>query len=131
MKESIFQPMTMVEIEAEAKNKNCAVVVAKDNQLQFDLDDDFAYGTFQQFYYTKLVPHWPDLPKFTEWKSRSGNRHIVVELPEPYSVPERIAMQAMGGSDIGREFAALACHWVGSPHPILLYKPVMAAQEET
>ena len=129
MKESIFKPMTMEEIKAEADSLNCEVVVAAQTQLQFDLDDDQAYGIFQQFFYTKLEPHWPEFPAwkgnhpFVEWRSKSGNRHVVVEMPEPLPVQERIALQAMGGSDPGREFAALNCFWAGSVHPILLYKP--------
>jgi hypothetical protein len=119
---SQFSVMTMADIELVAVGYHCEVVVAKANQLQFDLDSDEAYEKFQN-YYIRLQKRFKEL-SVEEWKSKNGNRHVVVTLPEYSSVPERIAMQAQGGSDNGREFAALCCHWDGSPHPILLFKPL-------
>jgi hypothetical protein len=121
---SKFSVMTMKEIEEVAAANNCSVVVAKDTELQFDLDTDEAEAQFADFYTNKLQYRYGDkLPRET-WKSKSGNTHWVVTLPEPLSVVERIALQTQGGSDPGREFAALCCHWDGSEHPILLFRPM-------
>ncbi len=119
-----FSVMAMDAIEAAAAKVGCLVVVAKDNELQFDLDSDAAYETFQHFYHVKLANRFAAGLSVEEWTSKSGNRHVVVTLPSAYSVTERIALQSQGGSDAGREFAALACHWDGSPHPVLLFKPL-------
>jgi hypothetical protein len=122
---SEFTVMTMEAIEAAAAKVLCSVVVAKDNELQFDIDSDPAYECFQHFYHIKLATRFKEGLSVEEWPSKSGKRHVVVTLPQAFSVPERIAMQSQGGSDAGREFAALACHWDGSPHPVLLFRPLL------
>ena len=120
---STFKPMALWEIQHEAMSKGCQVVVGSPNQLQFDIDsqEDLTEHCFWLF---KLHAHFvgQDLPK-KEWRSRSGNWHIVIDLPVELTVPERIALQSMGHSDHGREFAALCCHWAGSPNPLVLFKP--------
>ena len=59
MKESNFTPMTLAQITLEAESLNCDVVVAKDNELQFDLDTAEAQQYFERFFWAKLIPHWP------------------------------------------------------------------------
>ena len=118
-----FTVMPMEEITAIAVSKNCTVEVALPTQLQLDLDSPEAYDRWQAFYHAKLANRFPGIT-IEEWESLGGNKHVVATLPEELSVPERIALQSQGGSDYGREFAALACHWDGSPHPILLFKPL-------
>jgi hypothetical protein len=125
---SEFSVMTMEAIEAAAAKVLCSVVVAKANELQFDLDSDTAYESFQHFYHIKLASRFKYGLSVDEWPSKSGKRHVVVTLPQAFSVPERIAMQSQGGSDTGREFAALACHWDGSKHPILLFRPFLKTE---
>lgn len=121
---SEFNVMTLEEITEEATAFGCEVVRAADNELQFDLDDDDSLAQFADFYAVKLFNLYGDKLPRRHWKSKSGNDHWTITLPESKSVPERIAMQLAGGSDPGREWAALCCHWAGSKHPILLYRPV-------
>ena len=121
---SEFKVDTIEKIEREAAGYGCEVVVAKDNELQFDLDTLAARDRFDKFYQTQLYNRFQQMLPLIQWKSRSGNRHVVLTLPSPLTVPERIALQVAGGSDVKRECAALFCHWDGSPHPILLFKPV-------
>lgn len=122
---SNFKTMPMYAIEIEAMSRNCSVVVAEPNQLQFDIDDEYGEQMFWIFRGRMSERYKVNLMEFTEgWRSKSGNRHYVITLPVALAVPDRIAMQTMGGSDRFREFAALCCHWAGSPHPILLYKPL-------
>lgn len=115
--------MTMDEIVEQAMAYSCTVVVAQPNQLQFDLDDEGSLKRFAWFYGRSLFARFGDKLPREHWKSKSGNDHWTITLPEELSVHERIAMQACGGSDLGREWAALQCHNAGSPHPILLFKP--------
>lgn len=121
---SDFRVMPLHEIKIEAGLSDCDVIVAADNELQFDLDNEDAFTRFWRFYGNKLYNRYGRtyLPK-KSWASKGGNTHIVVTLPGPLPIPERIALQTQGGSDPGREFAALCCYWDGSEHPILLYKP--------
>src|SRR5271155_1508393 len=125
---SEFGVMTMDQIEQIAAKHSCCVVVAQPNELQFDLDAIDSWETFQYFFSLKLAKRFNEKATYTQWSSKSGNRHVVVTLPVELSVPERIALQAQGGSDSGIEFAALSCYWDGSPHPILLFKPLMEAK---
>lgn len=120
---SDFNVMTIGEIEALSAKNGCDVVVAADNELQFDLDNIASLAQFEEFYAGKLCSLFSVLLPRKEWKSKSGNRHIVLTLPNPLSIVERIALQSMGGSDVGREIAALNCYWNNSLHPLLLFKP--------
>lgn len=123
---SQFKVNTLSEIWIEAVSYNCQVIVAKPNELQFDIDSTEAYSRWEWFYNMDLCPRFGDIELPAEiWKSKSNNQHIVVTLPVELSVPERIALQTQGGSDSTREFCALCCHWDGSPHPILLFKPYL------
>src|ERR1700761_4278042 len=120
---SEFKFETLDIIEKEAASYHCEVVVAKDNELQFDLDNDQAIEKCDKFYKSLQSRFVKKGFVFREkWRSKNGNSHWVIKLPYgvSLSVPERIALQLAGGSDPGREFAALCCHWDGSPHPILL-----------
>lgn len=124
---SEFSVMTMEQIEAVAAKHNCAVVVAKPNELQFDLDELGGKSRLEDFLADRLSRRFIGL-KSEYWDSKSGNRHCVVTLPEELPVVERIALQVMGGSDPIREYAALNCHNMGSEHPILLFKPNWGAK---
>jgi hypothetical protein len=119
-----FDPID--KIEKEAASYNCEVVIAKDNELQFDLDTYEAVAYFSKFVQGTLSNRFKQTFIFPRrWQSKNGHDHAVITLPYGVnlSVPERIALQLAGGSDPKREFAALCCHWDGSPHPILLFKP--------
>lgn len=121
---SEFKTMPLWAIEHEAMTMNCRAVIAQENQLKFDLDHEEAVQKFWHFYSTQLYARYGDKLPREHWHSRSGNDHWTIELPYALSVPERIALQTMGGSDPGREWAALCCHWDDSPHPVLLYRPL-------
>lgn len=128
MKDSSFQPMTMDEIVADALEKGCTVRAAKDNELMLDIDSDADYERYQWFFNIKLQSSQSTytVTEIEEWKSKSGNRHVVITLQNELPTSERIALQAMAGSDMGREFAALQCLKAGSQHPVLLFVPAVA-----
>ena len=124
MSEFSFEPIE--KIEAEAAAYNCEVVIAKECELQFDLDSQEALERFSNFYNKDLHHLFGDKLPRVNWESKSGNTHVVLTMPHNMSVEERIALQACGGSDPAREFAALCCHWKGSPNPVLLFRPLPA-----
>ena len=123
MKTSEFSVMPIDAIQKQAEEKGCEVVIAAPNQLQFDLDTEQARESFKEFFHVKLYKRYGKFLPLATWKSKSGHDHAVVDLPADLPIEQRIALQAMGGSDPGREFAALCCHWDGSATPVLLYKP--------
>lgn len=120
---SDFKVMTMEQIEAVAAKHMCSVVVAKPNELQFDLDELCDKRKLLDFVESRISQSYKVL-RTEFWDSKSGNRHAVVTIESELPVCERIALQAMGGSDPIREFAAMQCHKNGSPHPVLLFKPI-------
>ena len=46
MRESIFQPMPLAEIETQAASYGCSVVIAAANELQFECLTMRLHGTF-------------------------------------------------------------------------------------
>lgn len=66
----------------------------------------------------------------SQWKSKSGNTHIVMVLSEPLPILERIALQAMMGSDSKKEMMSMCSAKIGVDNPILLFKPQQAIDAE-
>lgn len=63
------------------------------------------------------------IPKWEAWRSKSGNCHVVLTLLSELSPLERVALQAMFGSDPMREmlnFSRITC---GTDDPIALFRP--------
>ena len=58
-----------------------------------------------------------------QWRSKSGNIHMRIELSTPLPVIARIALQAMLGSDSWREMMSLQSALAGLDNPIMLFKP--------
>ena len=90
-----------------AAKLGCDVVVASDRQLFIDIDTDYQFELFNKqlsllkkhFYFGKvdIKPSKQGLP----------HRHITVNLYAPYSLIERIALQACMGSDPTRELISV------------------------
>ena len=128
---SEFVPMNLKDITAIAAKKGCEVVISMDDELQFDLDtaeSQLRFATFLGW----IESHYPQKYTVSGWTSSGGNQHRVVK-GQPFavmSIEAKIALQAMGGSDGRREYAALHCYWAGSPHPVLLFRPLFELKEE-
>ena len=119
---SQFQAQPLWQIELEAWGLDCQVVVAESGMLQLDIDStELPLAFFGQI--ETLSNQWYTQVSWSQWSSRHGNIHVTVIVAPDLTIPERIALQLMGGSDPYREKSALMCHWNGSPHPILLFKP--------
>ena len=105
----------------DAFKNGLKIVDADAFTLQLDLD---SLSTFEVFVYRRL----PSLISFIAIKrvywteSKSGNRHVYIELPTAMPVEERIALQASLGSDPVREFLNLMRVKAGTEHPILLFE---------
>ena len=103
-----------------ASENNLAVVFPNDNQLLVDLDD---YASQQAYERTiALIAETYGLDDVTETVSRSGNLHRVVTLKTPIGAMERIALQAILGSDRRREAHSLRRTRQGELHPTLFFE---------
>lgn len=101
----------------------CTVEYSNPRMLQLDIDTDEDFDFFQkQFqrllqYSTKMAHQYQVRP------SKSGNRHVTIELLEDHSVIERIMLQAFLGSDRTRELLNYGRHLLGAENPIRLFRP--------
>lgn len=101
-------------------DKEWEVVVAKDNELQIDLDSPVLPDNFK-----RLIGILEEQVGQVEYKvtiSKSGNRHVIVTMANPLGIFERVAWQAIFGSDPVREAAHLSSIMREELNPILLYE---------
>lgn len=103
----------------EAKDNNLDVVFPKPNELQVDIDSDAAYERYCGVL-DHMLHHFPFVTESIT-PSRSGypKRHIVLTLRKPVTDVQRIALQAILGSDPVRELLSLKRIENGDPHPTL------------
>lgn len=103
-----------------ARKMNWIADPADDNELQLDLDT-----LEQEEQYNRMRPHVEEIYPITdiiETPSKSGNKHVRIFTAYPLSVEERIALQAILGSDPKKELSSLR-RWLNEdPLPILLFE---------
>lgn len=124
---------------AAARRLGCKVIVTDSDQLQIDLDEPWPFSV-DYLKTTKSKIHDKAQELFDEkiwwsfdrevnvimleaWRSRNGNTHVVLTLDREYSDFERIAFQAMLGSDPVRELLNWKRVLDGSDNPIALFRP--------
>ena len=103
-----------------ARRFNLVADVAEDNELQLDLDTPE-----QEEQYRRMRPHVEDvypIEDVIETPSKSGHTHVRIYTAYPLSVEERIALQAILGSDPKKELCSLRRWLAGDQIPILLYE---------
>ena len=112
------QPNSQRAIDVAA-TEGLNVIFPKDNELQVDIDNEHSFFLFekQRMILNRFVP----IRDIRIEPSRSGlpKRHITVTLVDPVSQIERLALQAMLGSDRVRELLGYVQHKNNDPHPIL------------
>lgn len=104
-----------------ATQRGLAVVYARENVLQLDLDTEDAKRQYAKL--RPLVETFWIIENETSWPSKSGNLHVELTLSRPLPAPMRIALQAILGSDPKRETFCLAKYAKDDPNPIMLFKP--------
>lgn len=103
-----------------AAKKGFEVVFPKTNELQIDIDDDAAMEVYRAHY--DIVDHYWGIKEDRVTQSKSGEpgkRHITVTLNQNVTDKERIALQAMLGSDRKRELLSYVQAEEGDAHPTL------------
>lgn len=103
-----------------ARANNWQVDIAEPDELQLDIDTDEQYDRFNEM--LPAVRETYPITDVIETESKSGNRHIRVFTAYELSVPERIALQTLLGSDPRKELISLRRWLAGDPIPILLFE---------
>lgn len=102
------------------------IIRGKPDKLLLDLDDNDAMIAFNDtlpFVLEMLESIDIQLVKRRQWKSKSSGQHVVLYLSGELPVLERIALQAILGSDRKKEMYSLLRLRQGTEEPSLLFKP--------
>jgi hypothetical protein len=106
-----------------AKKSGWKIVEPKPNQLQLDLDGARAVRRYgMQFSILKksgLANGWKELVLSSK---KSGHVHVVITLPKAVRNLERVALQAILGSDIKREAFNFCRVKKRNKYPIVLFR---------
>ena len=122
MKDIQYDPLGMPNSQRAidlAVNDGLNAIFPKDTELQIDIDNEHSFQMFekQRLILNRFVP----IKDIKIEPSRSGlpKRHITVTLFDSITQIERLALQAMLGSDRVRELLGYVRHKNNDPHPTL------------
>jgi hypothetical protein len=115
------------ELVINGLDKEWEVVVATPYTIQIDIDSKELPETFHRLLgiLEERTGSWIDYSVST---SKSGNKHVILTLPNSMDVYDRIAWQAIFGSDPIREAVHLVSVMHGERNPILLFQRKFAGQ---
>lgn len=101
--------------------KGWEAVPAADNQLQIDYDSEVIPKARFDFALSILDQIYPGKWQLTQFRSRSNmNWHVLVTVPEPLSIFERLAWHGVFGSDYKRDALIIKGVHDGVKNPMLL-----------
>lgn len=123
-------PDGTVEAVEKAIAEGCEVVYGSDLTLLLDLDTPESVATYRSRENYLVNRYKVDPRHAQEWPSKSGNLHVVIHLGVTASILERIALQAILGSDANREMLSLGDIRDDHANPIMLFKPASVVSKE-
>lgn len=106
-----------------ARSKGCVVIEPNPNELFIDIDNEDALRTLRRT--MKIVRQIEPNVKWTSRPSPSGKAgryHVVVDMKREVSAIERIALQAILGSDLVREALSWKRLKLGAASPTLFFE---------
>ena len=108
-----------------AKKQGMEIVHSTKERLLLDLDTGAQQDQYRNMLRRlKNIKGLKGLSEKERWASKSGTGvHVVLELPRPFSVTERLLLQCCLGSDPMREALGLFLLLSGEENPIMLFKP--------
>lgn len=110
-KENAGLPSTKAALE-KAKSENLKVVYPKPTELQLDIDRAEDYAVWQA--HRSILDEYFKIVKVVEVPSQEkGHMHITVTVEKGFNPFERIAFQAVLGSDRKREILGLIMNKLG------------------
>ena len=103
----------------EALQFGLSVVFPKDNELQLDIDNEHSFQLYMK--QADILKKYIGVEGYKVEPSRSGlpKLHITITLSRTVSTLERLALQAMMGSDRVRELLGFVQYLNNDPHPVL------------
>lgn len=116
----------LAEDDQEIRNveaKGFTVVYADDYTLLLDLDTQESVERYERTFKGLVASKVFTPEDVEEWMSKSGNKHVRIYMTGSLSVWDRILLQCLLGSDLGRETMNLHRVKLGTPQPIRLFKP--------
>jgi hypothetical protein len=112
-----YAAQTLVE---KGLDKDWEVFVATDTTLLLDIDSDTLPDGFMRW--LTLLEEQVGVVTYEVFVSKSGNRHVIITMKQPMDIIERIAWQAILGSDPVREACHLGSVKRNEQNPILLFQ---------
>lgn len=124
-----LKAQTLDDAQQKAAERGLEIKYPKSNELFIDIDNARDFARFKTLIEmlgrTEPVVGWVDTPS----ASGGQHRHVVVTLSRSVSEFERIAFQAMLGSDLKREILSYERLKTGScPHPTMFFEPKAGAK---
>ncbi len=105
-----------------AADNNLYVVVPTKTSIQVDIDGPEEQARFDDAVII-LRRHFSIVSERTTI-SKSGKKHIHIDLGRELTDTERIAIQAALGSDGRRELLSILRVWKGEPHPSIFFEKI-------
>ena len=120
-----YVALTLGDLKVKAEKYKCELVVSSPLHLLIDLDTIAQHETFTASAAILREAEPKIFGKIESWTSRNGKgTHYLIELKEEKSVYERVALQAVLGSDPKRETLCLKRLHEGKGEIIVLYRPM-------
>jgi hypothetical protein len=110
---STIQQRTVEEVTAIAEHNGLIPFLAGDNELLIDYD---VKAPNNDHVIITLEENGISIISSLQTTSKSGNQHLYYRLNRTVTVPERIALQSLLGSDPIRETLSLVRWFTGSEH---------------
>lgn len=115
---------TPAQMQEKADERGLDIKYPQPNELFIDIDNARDFARFKT-----LIEMFKRVERVREWTSTASasggqHRHVVVTLTRDVSQFERIAFQAMLGSDLKREVLSFERLRAGTcPHPTVFFEP--------
>jgi hypothetical protein len=124
-----YKAKTPVQTEERADERGMEIRYPKDDELFVDIDSARDFTRFKTM--VEMLGRIERVKGWTDTPSASGgqHRHVVVTLGRHVGPLERVALQAMLGSDLKREMLSYEQLKTGSnPHPTVFFEPRAGVQ---
>ena len=117
-----FKSLNEENRDAKAKEGNLDIVFPKSNELQIDIDNEHSYQVFKN--QIVILRKYISVTNIEEHESKGGlpGRHITVTLFKDVTMIERLALQAMLGSDRIRELLGYIRYDRKEPRPTCFFE---------
>jgi hypothetical protein len=108
-------------VARKADLNDCDVMWGNDHKLLIDIDSFDGMTTFEHNF--SIMKEHIKVNGHQILRSKSGKRHIIVDLESPLPIEQRILLQAALGSDPKRELLSYIGHTKGQGNAVVLFRP--------